>query len=378
MESGPGIVHVLDARVDPSRLEMLRSLLQRPAATSAHDVAWVGGGSLPLIPSGVPVRRLHPASAGGLGRWFEAFARQPARIRIVHFWSAEGARRLLADAVAELGGGHVIVDAAALLTTLERSEWLQLPPVCVIAASAREAATVRSFGVEVARIALVRPGVDFGAITADQRTRFRSELDLADDAIAALILPPVSASAASRIAAWGALLAQRVFLRLRIIVPGTGFEVDRIARMADASNRGWILRMPEERLSIDALVSACDVSLFSPSRDAPAAALAWAMAARRPIVATATPACSELLAQGQNAYLCRPDSPRDVAKRLIELLDSPANAAELVRAAHSQAYTLFSRQRMLEQLDRAYQNLAAERPIREGIDDAAAQRVAGG
>ena len=99
--------------------------------------------------------------------------------------------------------------------------------------------------------------------------------------------------------------------------------------------------------------------------------LPWAMAAGVPIVASAVHCVTEMLADRHNAWLCKAGEPRLAARRILTALETPGQARELAALARTQAYEVFSRQRMIRQYEIAYENLIAGRSIASGIDDAA-------
>ena len=57
------------------------------------------------------------------------------------------------------------------------------------------------------------------------------------------------------------------------------------------------------------------------------------MAARRPIVASRLPALEEVLRDGENARLVRPDDPLALAEGLMEVLEAPDQGQRLAQAA---------------------------------------------
>lgn len=96
------------------------------------------------------------------------------------------------------------------------------------------------------------------------RAGVRASLGAAD-ALLALTPPPVTRSSGAFTAAWACLLAHRVERRLRLVVPGTGREVDRVARLAASVDRDQAILFPGGRFALDALLAAADVGLYLPT-----------------------------------------------------------------------------------------------------------------
>jgi glycosyltransferase involved in cell wall biosynthesis len=177
-------------------------------------------------------------------------------------------------------------------------------------------------------------------LDSPRRPAARELIDLAPDDRALLILPPISRVSGAFTAAWAVLLADRVFEHVRLIAPGTGSEVDRVARLLDSAGRRAMLHLTGERVPLDDLLLACDAALFLPPGGAPIDALISAMAAGRPIVATAVPCVTRLLTDGVNAWLCRPNDPKDATRRLVEVLDGGPRVSERCDAVRRQAQSV--------------------------------------
>lgn len=175
--------------------------------------------------------------------------------------------------------------------------------------------------------------VDHSALDPARRPGVRQllELDPADRAL--LVLPPVSRASGAFTAAWTGLLADRVFEHVRLLVPRAGPEVDRIARLMHSAKRRAILHLTGDRVGLADLVLACDAAMFLPAGSAPIDALVLAMAAGRPILATAVPCVTGLLVDGVNAWLCRPNDAKDATRRLVEILDGGPGVQKRCEAA---------------------------------------------
>jgi glycosyltransferase involved in cell wall biosynthesis len=87
-------------------------------------------------------------------------------------------------------------------------------------------------------------------------------------------------------------------------------------------------------------------------------ALLEAMAAARPVVATAVGAMPEVLRHGHNGLLVAPQDAAALAQALEALLDDPARAAALGAAARATIAARYSAPVVLEQLSALYRRLA--------------------
>ena len=91
------------------------------------------------------------------------------------------------------------------------------------------------------------------------------------------------------------------------------------------------------------LLSQCDVFAFQALRDEGfGIALAEAMAARLPIVATDVGACREVLEGGRCGLLVAEQSPQAMADGILQLLDNPEETAVRANAAFDRSVREFS------------------------------------
>lgn len=362
------IVHIVGPDIDAVRAEVLGTLLDRLPA--AHRLVLLG--TPPLSPpAGIPLKRI-PALSHVLTLPLSRveLAGDAARV-IVHAWSG----RALTFAQAQC------TDADGLMLLSEAQAHFEAPnlapdsiaafPMGLVARSAREAARLTGKVCATEHIVIIRSGVDFAALDPARRSQARAALDLEPSDIAVLILPPVTRASGGYAAVWGALVAQRVCESVRLIVPGQGSEVDRIARFVDSAQRRATLRLTGDRHSLAELLVACDVAAYLPAGEVGVDSLAWAMAAGRPILASATPSVTELLVHGSTSWLCAANDPKDVARLLLEIMDGGPEVRERCEAARGRAHAVYSQERMIEQYAAVYANLAAGRPVGVGVADAA-------
>ncbi len=371
------IVHAADDRIDPARLHALRSILTRLSPQWRQTLCVLGQIDNLDIPNTVEKRRirLSPLRFAFPERALRGVIEsEPTHPVILHIWSPDAANLLV-----PLFRGRstrtirVVVEADPRQISQNRiaMDWSRLMSPAFVAHSARESAAIAARGISLEGCALIRPGVDFGEIGRADRAALRGSMQLAPDEKAVLLLPPNELATGVRFAAWSALLAERAYPMLRLLVPGGGAQVRRVVRLATATDRRRIVHETRGEFSLVDLLAACDIACYLPEKDAPCGVLAWAMASRRPILASAVACTTELLAHGHNAWLCRPADPRDGARRLLEILESPEEIETRTRVAHAQAFAVFSRQRMLEQYDTLYRNLASDHAPALGIADAA-------
>jgi hypothetical protein len=225
-------------------------------------------------------------------------------------------------------------------------------------------------GVAAEDCVVIREFVDFAALNQARNRNVRAELGLDASETVVAALPPVVGGSGTFTVAWAALLLSKMHPGVRLLIPGVGPEADRVQHLVDSIRHRHVARIAP-RLSLPELVAAADLTAYLPNGDATVTGLIWAMAAARPIIATAVPAVAELLGHGHNAWLCRPNSPKDAARRMLQALERPDESQRQAELARSQVFQVFGRQRMIEQYAQAYANLAAGRDMGVGIRDSA-------
>ena len=103
------------------------------------------------------------------------------------------------------------------------------------------------------------------------------------------------------------------------------------------------VRLLGSRRDVPGLLSECDLFVFQALRDEGfGIALAEAMAARLPIVATEVGACQEVLEQGRCGLLVAEKDPAAMAAGILQALDEPDLTAARTQAAYQRAMADFS------------------------------------
>ncbi len=319
---------------------------------------------LPSNASGSPSTRLHELSSSALATREAASA---ARGGVLMAWTPACLEAAFACA-AELRSVAISADLCDDLRTLSR--WYAVRPetariTCVVPSSLARRRVLEA-GVAPHSVVTIRTSVDFGALRTD-RSAARAQLGLREGQFAWLALPPIARDSGAELCAWATILVDKINAHARLILPHAGAS-DRVERFVAAAGQRPMLIRPGPAVPLATLLAAADGALLLPKGDQPVDGLAHAMAAGVPIVASATPANCELLLHAQTALLTRP-TPRDAARRMLELMEDGRATALRASLARAHAYEWFSRQRGLEQYRRLIDNLGAGRAADDGIVD---------
>lgn len=383
MSDSPHILHLVDRDTPSERLRRLRALRERSDVAEHQTVVHVGWGR-PALDIG-PFERI-----GGLlnfgpfhGRALEMLLNRRFPT-VLHVWAETtlgwlvgGLGAIRADDEFPRHKLPVVIFEADPPVRAASIQWMTGGEVgaAALCTTQRSWTLARAAGASESACVVIRDGVDFAAHSRTLRDADRAALGIGPERRVLLLLPPLVRAAGSFTAAWAALLVDQIRPDVAVLMPGSGSsesrEAARVRRVFASCGRGAILCCASDEWALERLLAMSDVALLTPHGEASIAALPHAMASGVPIVATATPAVAELLSHGGNALLSPPDSPKELARRILESLESESVARERAALARSQAYSVFGRQRMFEQYARLYRNIVAGRPAGEDIDDPA-------
>jgi glycosyltransferase involved in cell wall biosynthesis len=256
---------------------------------------------------------------------------------------------------AALGGGAIAALARAAERRLARHTDAF---ISVSQAGIDEGRRLRLLGDRPAH--LVRSGIDIAAFAAADglRDAARRQLGLPADApVAGMIacLKPQKSpldfvDAAAEVAA---RLPQA-----RFFIAGDGELRPAVeARAAERGLRDRLLLLGWRR-DVPELLGALDVLVLTSRWEGLPRVCPQAMAAGRPIVATAVDGVPEAVVDGRNGYLVAPGDAAATARRVLELLQDESLRRRL-GAAGRQAVGEFSEERMVADQERLYEELLA-------------------
>lgn len=108
---------------------------------------------------------------------------------------------------------------------------------------------------------------------------------------------------------------------MRFVIGGKGVDLDELMRDIERRGlmdrfefRGWVDEAGKERIMADV-----DICLMLSHREGMPNALIEAMAAGRPVIATAAGAVSDIVEDGRTGFLCEPRDVEEIGFRLLEL-----------------------------------------------------------
>jgi glycosyltransferase involved in cell wall biosynthesis len=152
-------------------------------------------------------------------------------------------------------------------------------------------------------------------------------------------------------------LLRRTLPEARLDVVGGGPLCDELrglaAREGVAESVGWL----GTRSDVPELLAGAACLLLASDYEGCPLTVLEAMAAGVPVVATAVGGVPELVVKGETGLLVPPGQPEPIASALEAILSSPDRARAFGAAGRERARTLFSRQRMVGEIEALYDEL---------------------
>ncbi len=152
----------------------------------------------------------------------------------------------------------------------------------------------------------------------------------------------------------------RRFPGVQLVVIGEGPERPALERQIQALGVATSCHLAGEVADAARLLPGFDVYLSSSLKEGFPYALLEAMAAKRPIAATAVGGVPEMIRANEEGLLVSPGQPVKLASAVIQLLEDPSLARTLGAAAFRRVRQEFTLQRMVEQTATAYQKILSQ------------------
>jgi len=344
-------VHIIDAATS-------RDCLLCLALLAGRDDLLVSVGPAPRrLPEGMVAKAVHqPMGLAALcGHRIGSLV---GDIQFVHAWS---------EAATAAGAMVAAARSVPLLRTLA-----SLPTtgaeLSAILKQLRRSQLAVSVPTEAARRELVRLGAAERSVavlrspassldTCAMRQRTREQLGLGDAETLLVAPAEMTRDSGHKYAAWIHGLLRHGGLAVKLLLPAGGPNERYVRSFAATTGFDNELFFTEGRFTLSEALAAGDVAVFPVERDCGVGALAAAMAAGMPIVATATPDTAELAPHNEAALLVAPRDPRAAGAAIISLLEDQALAQRLASSARQRAAGLFDVEACRAQLGQIYASL---------------------
>jgi glycosyltransferase involved in cell wall biosynthesis len=243
----------------------------------------------------------------------------------------------------------------------QRVEWFALRHFCDHVISVSEEARqyhMQISGTSPDQISTIYNGIDLSAFVhmdqARERAAVRAELAIPRDSnvlvTVAVLRPPKGIQFMIR--ALPSILASHPNTYYLIVGSGSHHSV-----LVEEVNRAGVRErviFAGMRKDVPRMLAASDVFVLPTLTEALPTVLAEAMAARLPIVASKVGGIPEMIANGQNGFLIRPEGLNDLIRECNHLLDHPEKRADMGAEGWKTVNRKFSIERQVEQLKELY------------------------
>ncbi len=181
----------------------------------------------------------------------------------------------------------------------------------------------------------------------------RKELGLAKGAPVAGIIAALRPEKHHELFLRTAALVRQQLPEARFLIVGDGPQRERLESLAAELSLAESASFLGTRSDVPELLALINVLLLTSHMEANPVSILEAMASEKPVVATRVGSIEETVIDGQTGYLVPPGDTRALARRVVELLSDPDQAAAMGRAAREQVIAHWSIHRMVE----GYHNL---------------------
>ncbi len=294
------------------------------------------------------------------------------RIDVIHAWGLRAALSTRAPIAADIPLVLHISDPAMSASQLK---WLRTISRLKRFAVACSSETVRRHliegGLPPQLNVVIRPGVDFSQISQWQKSDTRAALGLSREDLLLVAGQPSVRGGSPFESVLATNLASYQLRSLRLYINGVSSQSISWPMTQAMLPRRDSLISPPANMPIEQMISVADIYLATDRDDSDTTALAWAMAANTSVVATATRAHAELIANKLNGLLVKPESYKSLSVALARCLVDRTSQLKAREVARGHAYECFSVRRYASQIAKLNENIAHGVQAGDGIIDAA-------
>ncbi len=145
---------------------------------------------------------------------------------------------------------------------------------------------------------------------------------------------------------------------VRFVLVGDGEERRALEALSGSLGLAGAVHFAGWRRDLAAVYADLDVVVNASRNEGTPVALIEALAAERPVVATAVGGTPDLLGRDERGLLVPPGEPEALARAILETLDAPEPARARARAGRAHALQAHSCERLLHEMDALYRELA--------------------
>ena len=233
---------------------------------------------------------------------------------------------------------------------------------CVIANSeAARSGLIREKQVPASRVRVLCNGVDLTRYSSNgHRAHKRQELGYTNSDLVVGMVANLRPEKDHRTLLEAAAIIVKQIPQARFFFVGTGDLEVELKRIVQERGLVPYVSFLGRRADVPELLGAMDLLVLPSSSESLPNVVLEAMSCGRPVVASDTGACGELIDAGRTGELVQPQDPQGLADAIIRLLDQPALREQMGRAARQRAETEFDIHIAVKRLEAIYDELLAK------------------
>ena len=246
---------------------------------------------------------------------------------------------------------------------------------CIVAVSQAVRDQLLAARIDLARIAVVRDGVEIPAlVSAQERARARARWNVTPD-------EPVLAFVAALTVEKGHALLLEAFATLqtpefrkqlphcRLLLAGDGVLRTTLERQAATLHISKSVIFAGFVADVREIYAACDLFMFPPEEEGGGTSLLDAMACGLPVIASASGGIKEIVSDQENGLLLPTRTPHSMAAAATRLLIAPELGIRLGAAARETVTAQFSADRMVANTVAVFEHALLSSPRGKGRTD---------
>ena len=285
---------------------------------------------------------------------------------VVHAW---GGRALGAAA---MGAARSTIYSPAGVVSARSVRWanavMSYRQLHVICASAAVRKLFVQRGVPIDRCHLIRPAVEFSRLKRRRNPQLRTALGFSEADHVLLAAGESTWNSGHELAVWAGAILNILDPRHKLLIWGRGNRTQAVTDLAEKLQKRGLIRVAERELGrsveFEEILGAVDLIVVTSKEHAPTLPIAISMASALPIVGTVNYTTSELLEDRHTALMVADGSARLLARRIMDLRESPSLQWSIADMARTEAYEYFAQTRFIEQYRAVYRQIAEGKTVK--------------
>lgn len=208
-------------------------------------------------------------------------------------------------------------------------------------------------GIPASRLMIIRGGIDPGSFT-QSRSEARAALGLSADNRVAVIIARLYPEKNHLLLLAAFAKVVRLIPQARLLIAGAGTELSAIEAEIVRLNLGEYVQVLGVRRDVARLLAAADLFVLSSDREGLPIAVLEAMAAQRPVVATAVGDLPDVVENGKTGRIVPPGNVEALAEAISEIMQDQAKAHEMGARAAQAVVPRYTVSTMLAQYEKLF------------------------